>query len=74
MQVEQGDLISAYYRRLTSGDDKVQLAAARAWSTWEMSTSRLFVDNELLKKAEKDTWCLQFARIEWYVLISQTID
>lgn len=69
-EVEQGDLVSAYYRRLTSDDYKVQLAAARAWSTWEMSTSRLFVDNELLKRAEKDTWCLQFARIECHYFVN----
>ena len=57
--------MSAYYRRLTSDDKKVQLEAAREYSKWEMATSRLFVDEELLKKAEQDTWCLQFARIEW---------
>ena len=75
MQVERGDLISAYYRRLT-GDNPLEekLAAARAWSTWEMATSRLLVDKELLQRAaEKDTWCLQFARIEWLVWSEKAI-
>ena len=36
-EVERGDLMSAYYRRLTSPDPAVRSAAARAWSIWEGS-------------------------------------
>lgn len=57
--------MSAYYRRLTSEDEKTQVSAARAWSSWEMATSRIFIDDEMLKKAEEDKWVLQFARVEW---------
>ncbi|MGD9502999.1 MAG: prolyl aminopeptidase, partial [Methyloceanibacter sp.] len=32
---ERGDMIAAYYRRLTSEDPEIQLDAARAWSAWE---------------------------------------
>jgi len=38
---EREDLLTAYYKRLTSGDPQVRLEAARAWSVWEASTSRL---------------------------------
>lgn len=62
--VERGDLMSAYNRRLTGSDEKVKLEAAKAWSLWEMATSRLFVDPELLKKGEDDKFALAFARIE----------
>jgi len=41
---ERGDLLHAYHRRLTSDDPAVRLAAARAWSVWEGSTSCLFPD------------------------------
>src|SRR5256885_552635 len=41
---ERGDLVGAYYRRLTSDDARVRLEAARAWSVWEGSTSKLFPD------------------------------
>ena len=34
-----------------------------------MATSRLFVDQELLKRAELDDWALQFAKIEAYVVV-----
>ena len=45
---ERGDMMRAYYRRLTSGDEAVRLAAARAWSIWEGSTSKLYPDAELI--------------------------
>src|SRR5262245_62926637 len=38
---ERGDLVRAYYRRLTGEDEAGRLAAARAWSVWEGSTVRL---------------------------------
>jgi proline iminopeptidase len=38
---ERGDLVQAYYRRLTSADAKVRGEAARAWSQWEGRTSYL---------------------------------
>lgn len=38
---ERDDMISAYYKRLTSEDENVRLEAARRWSTWENMTSKL---------------------------------
>ena len=34
-QEEQGDFISAYHRRLFSGDVMLETRAARAWASWE---------------------------------------
>jgi len=81
-EVERGDLMSAYHRRLTGSDEKVKLEAARAWCTWEMSTSRLIVDPALLAKGEDDRFALAFARIEchyfvhgaWFKTESQLFD
>jgi hypothetical protein len=36
-EVERGDLMSAYYRRLTGNDDKVKQECATAWSVWYLS-------------------------------------
>src|SRR3989442_3015880 len=47
---ERQDMVSAYYRRLTSDDDKIRVAAARAWSIWEGSTSKHFFDYESIEK------------------------
>ena len=66
-QVERFDMMSAYYRRLTGDDEDVKLKCARSWSNWEMSTSRLLEDKDMLKRTESDTFALQFARIEWWV-------
>lgn len=63
-EVERFDMISAYYRRLTGDDKEEQLKCAKAWSRWEMATSRLHIDTELLSRVELDEWALQFARIE----------
>lgn len=68
-EVERFDLISAYYRKLTSDDETIRTEAAKAWSKWEMTTSRLFVDPEYILRAEADTWALQFARIECHYFV-----
>ena len=61
---ERGDLIEAYYRRLTHPDAKIQLAAARAWSIWEGSTLALVQDEERIRHFSADSYALAFARIE----------
>ena len=56
--------MKAYYTRLTSDDDKVRAEAGRAWSRWEMATSRVQVDPEYLDRAEDADFADKFARIE----------
>jgi proline iminopeptidase len=63
-EVERHDLISAYHRRLTSDDEGIRLAAAKAWSVWEASTSFLKQDEEFIKSHEDAHFALSFARIE----------
>jgi proline iminopeptidase len=63
-EAERADMVSAYYRRLTSEDDAVRLAAARAWSIWEGSTSKLFFDPAMIEKFADPEFALAFARIE----------
>ena len=67
---EQGNLIEAYYRRLTSDDVAVRRAAAKEWTRWEMATSRLFPDPEYLDKAEDLDFAVAFARIECHYFIN----
>lgn len=63
-EAERGDMMKAYYTRLTSDDDKVRAEAGRAWSRWEMATSRVQVDPEYLDRAEDADFADKFARIE----------
>ncbi|HMN69699.1 MAG TPA: prolyl aminopeptidase, partial [Bdellovibrionales bacterium] len=61
---EHGDLVKAYYSRLTSADRGTRLAAARAWSTWEGATSRLIPDPRMIQDSGEDEFAEAFARIE----------
>jgi len=67
--VERGHLMSAYYRRLTGSDEEEKLKAARAWTTWEMATSRLYLDQEAVNKGEDPKFALAFARIECHYFV-----
>jgi len=64
-EAERHDLITAYHTRLTGTNEAEQLAAARAWTVWELSTSRLFVDPQYIARGAEDArFALTFARIE----------
>ncbi|MEO7252599.1 MAG: prolyl aminopeptidase [Arenimonas sp.] len=68
-EVERGDLISAYNRRLTSPDEATQLSAARAWSVWEASTSLLLPDDSFVDGHKDAHFALSFARIESHYFV-----
>ncbi|MFT5606575.1 MAG: proline iminopeptidase, partial [Parvicella sp.] len=61
---ERGDLVAAYYQRLTSVDADVRSEAARAWSVWEASTSKLIQDEGLMGRFGDTRFAEAFARIE----------
>lgn len=67
---ERADMVSAYHRRLTSDDDAVRLEAARAWSIWEGSTSKLFFDPSTIEKFADPEFALAFARIECHYFMN----
>ena len=69
-EVEHGDLMSAYHRRLTSVDPAVRLAAARAWATWEGATSFLLQDPSYIESSGEDAFALAFARIENHYFVN----
>jgi proline iminopeptidase len=68
---ERDDLLTAYYQRLTSADAQIRLEAARAWSIWEASTSRLFPDLDLKQRFGIDAFAEAFARIECHYFINK---
>jgi proline iminopeptidase len=61
---ERGDMLRAFYRRLTDGDPSAQLRAAKAWSVWEGSTSCLLPNPDLIGRTAADALALSLARIE----------
>ncbi len=66
---ERHDLVSAYYRRLTDPDPAVRARAARAWSVWEGSTSRLRPDPTLIARFAGEAFAEAFARIECHYFV-----
>jgi proline iminopeptidase len=67
--VERADLMGAYYRRLTSSDPAVRLAAAKAWSMWEGGTSFLQPSADYIASTGSDEFALAFARIECHYFV-----
>lgn len=67
---ERGDMLSAYHKRLTSDDEEVKLAAARAWSVWEASASMLLPHPDIAKKFTSEDVALPMARIECHYFVN----
>jgi proline iminopeptidase len=67
---ERGDMIAAYYRRLTDPDPAIQIEAARAWSAWEGKTLSLLPDSDRVRRFSEDHYALAFARIECHYFIN----
>jgi proline iminopeptidase len=67
-EAERGDLLQAYYRRLTGADSLVQLECARAWSGWEAATSNLLVSPPA-SRFQSDEFALALARIEAHYFV-----
>ena len=61
---EREDLVSAYYKRLTSDDKNTRIEAAKAWSIWEASTSKLIQTQKSLHSFDDEKVAEAFARIE----------
>jgi len=67
---ERSDLVSAYYKRLTGDDTDERMRCAKAWTIWEFSTNKLFVDKNVVDNLSSDFWDV-FARIECHYFINR---
>ena len=63
-EAERGDLLRAYYKRLTDRDPAVHMPAARCWSVYEGSCSTLLPNPALVADFASDRVALGLARIE----------
>ncbi|ETV75129.1 prolyl aminopeptidase [Aphanomyces astaci] len=69
---ERHDFLTAYHKRLTSPDESVRLAAALAWTTWELSTSNLKPPVDAVDKSMKNArFAEAFARIENHYFVNK---
>ncbi len=67
---ERDDLVSAFHKRLTSEDEATRLAAARAWSVWEASTSFLIQNPDFMAQLDEPPAALAMARIECHYFVN----
>jgi len=68
---ERGDLVAAYYRRLTSPNRATRVRAARAWSIWEAATSHLLMDEANIDKWGEEDFAVAVARIECHYFVNK---
>ena len=67
---ERGDMIEAYYKRLTGSDGEVRRRAAKAWSQWEGTTLSLRPDPARVAAFGGEHYALAFARIESHYFVN----
>jgi len=67
---ERGDMMAAYYRRLTSQDPSELSRAAKAWALWEAATSFLRRNSLYTAKLGQDTHSEAFSRIECHYFVN----
>jgi proline iminopeptidase len=66
---ERGDLLTAYRKRLTSDDPKVQVAAAKAFAGWEGNVVTLLPDPHVIEEFTEPQKAVAIARIENHYMI-----
>lgn len=69
-EAERGDMVRAYYARLTDPDPRVHMPAAAAWSVWEGTTLSLIEDAARVRAFSNPGYALAFARIECHYFIN----
>ncbi len=70
-EAERGDLVSAYYKRLTGNDAIAQMVCAKAWSQWEASALALRPNPALVASFGGDAFALAFGRIECHYFFNK---
>lgn len=61
--------IAGYYQLLTSGDAETQLAAARAWATWEGRPATLLPNENLIRHLTEKRLALSLSRISTHYFV-----
>ncbi len=69
-EAERGDMIKAFYKRLTSEDAETRKKAAVAWSRWEGSTIKLKPDASTIEQWSGDHFAQAIARIECHYFVN----
>ena len=61
---ERGDLLAAYYKRLTGANELARMSSAKAWSLWEARMATLHTSHKMIEQASEPHFALSLACIE----------
>ncbi|GGY81038.1 prolyl aminopeptidase [Marinobacter zhanjiangensis] len=67
---ERADMVSAYYRRLTSDNELEQIQAAKAWSVWEGRCATLHPNHRVVEHFAHPHTAIALARIECHYFMN----
>lgn len=70
-EAERSDMVTAYYRRLTSENELVQIQAAKAWSVWEGRCATLEPNPRVVEHFAHPHTAIALARIECHYFMNQ---
>lgn len=67
---DRHDMVSAYYRQLTGGNEIERMGAAKAWSVWEGRCATLNANPAVVSHFSNPRFALALARIEAHYFIN----
>ena len=70
-EAERGDMLAAYYARLTGENEIERMAAAKAWSVWEGRCATLHANEALVDHFANPHMAMAMARIEAHYFINK---
>ena len=70
-EAERGQMVAAYYRRLTSANELEQIQAAKAWSIWEGRCATLQPNPRVVGHFSQPRVAIALARIECHYFMNQ---
>ncbi len=68
---ERGDMLKAYKRLLTSGERRVRLRAAQAWTVWETLLSKIATSPEELLEAQQEEEAISLCEVEIHYFLNR---
>jgi proline iminopeptidase len=69
---ERGNMIAAYYKRLTGENELARMAAAKAWAKWEGQTSTLLPSNSVVSTFTEPFMAVSLSRIECHYFMNNS--
>ena len=71
-EAERANMVSAYYRKLTSSNELEQIQAAKAWSVWEGRCATLRPSPQVIERFSDARRAYAIARIECHYFANKT--